>query len=102
MLKQISMRIPKEVYDSAVKLSRLEKQEKSFILRHAIKKGLEKIKKDVAVALYRDKKLSISGAAQLAEIDVGDMMDLLIKNGIKSELTIEELKEDLKIAERII
>jgi predicted HTH domain antitoxin len=102
MLKQISMRIPKEMYDTAVKLSRLEKQEKSFILREAIKKGLNKIKIEVAIELYKEKRLSISGAAQLAEIGVGDMMDLLIKNGVKSELTIEELKEDFKIAEKII
>lgn len=54
MLKQISMRIPEEFYETLEKLSKIEKQEKSFIVREALKKGLEDLRKGIAVKLYKE------------------------------------------------
>lgn len=99
MLKQISIRLPEKTYKLIEKLSRLEKSEKSSVLREAIRKGLDRIEKDLAVQLYRDNEISISEAANLAEISVPEMMDLLVQHGIKSKLTLEDLKPGRKTAE---
>lgn len=97
MLKQISVRIPNEFYEIVIKLSKLEKQEKSFIVREALKKGLERLKKETAIELYKERKLTLSEAAKLADIGVGEMMELLIKEGVKSEITIEDFEKSDKV-----
>lgn len=50
MLKQISMRVPKEFYETVSRLSELGKQEKSFIVREALKEGLEKLRVEKAIS----------------------------------------------------
>lgn len=98
MLKQISMRIPKEFYDTVNQLSKLEKQEKSFIVREALKEGLEKLRKERAIALYKERKLTLSEAAKLADVGAGEMMELLIEAGIKSGITIEDFEKSRKVS----
>jgi len=102
MLKQISMRIPEETYGIIEKLSKLEKTEKSAVIREALEKGLNKIKKDVAIELYRENELSISEAASLADVSVPEIMEVLMQHGIKSKMTIKDLEEGKKTAEEII
>lgn len=96
MLKQISMRIPKEFYETLEKLSKIEKQERSYIVREALKKGLEGLRKEIAIKLYKEKKATLSEAAQLADIGAGEMMDSLIKEGVKSDISIEDFEESEK------
>lgn len=97
MLKQISMRVPEEFYETVNQLSKLEKQEKSFIVREALKKGLEKLRKENAVELYKERKLTLSEAARLADIGAGEMMDLLIKEGAGSGISIEDFEKSKKV-----
>ena len=99
MLKQISMRLPEKTYMLIEKLSKLEKAEKSSILREAIQKGLDKMKKELAVQLYRENELSISESANLAEISIPEMMDSLAEHGIKSKLTLDDFEQGRKTAE---
>ena len=96
MLKQISMRIPEEFYETLEKLSKIEKQEKSFIVREALKKGLENLRKEIAVKLYKERKATLSEAAKLADIGAGEMMDFLVKEGVKSDISIEDFEESEK------
>lgn len=98
MLKQISLRIPKALIEEAIKLGKFEHLEKSLILRQALQRGIEELKEETAIELYKKEKLSISEAAKLAGIGVGEFMDLLVKSGVKSALTIEEFKREQKIA----
>lgn len=93
------MRLPEKMYKMIEKLSKLEKAEKSSVLREAIQKGLDRMKKDLAVQLYRDNELSISEAANLAETSVPEIMDLLVKHGIKSKITLQDLEQGRRTAE---
>lgn len=97
MLKQMSMRVPKEFYETLSQLSKLEKQEKSFIVREALKEGLDKIRKEKAISLYKERKLSLSEAAKLADVGAGEMMELLVQAGVKSEISIEDFEKSNKV-----
>ena len=92
------MRIPEEFYETVNQLSKLEKQEKSFIVREALKEGLEKLRKERAIFLYKERKLTISEAAKLADISIGEMMELLINAGVKSEISIEDFEKSSKVS----
>ncbi len=102
MLKQISLRIPKTVFDTVNSLSKFEHLERSMLFRQALLKGINQLRKETAVNLYKEGNLSISEAAKLANLGVGEMMDLLIKNGVKSDLSMEEVRVQVKVAEKII
>jgi len=102
MLKQISLRIPKTTFDVVSDLSKVEHIERSMLFRQALVKGVKQLRQEAAVDLYKEGNISISGAAELANLGVGEMMDLLIKNGIKSDLTLEDLKEERKTVGKII
>lgn len=90
------MRIPKEFYETVEQLSKLEKQEKSLVVREALKEGLEKLRKERAVHLYKEKKLTLSEAAKLADVGAGEMMELLIQAGVKSEISIDDFEKSSK------
>lgn len=92
------MRIPKEFYETVEQLSKLEKQEKSLVVREALKEGLEKLRKERAVHLYKEKKLTLSEAAKLADVGAGEMMELLIKEGIQSEISIKDFEKSAKLS----
>ena len=55
-------------------------------------------KKDMAIKLYSEGKISISEYAQMAEKSVGGMMELLAARGIKSKITTEDFEEGLSNA----
>jgi len=65
MKRQISMRLGEESYESIMELSRLEHLDRSIILRQALEIGLESLKKETAIDLYREGKLTLSEASQL-------------------------------------
>ena len=56
------------------------------------------IKKDMAIKLYSEGKITISECAQIAEKSVGEMMELLTDRGIKSKITTEDLEKGLSNA----
>lgn len=101
MKRQISMRLKEENYESIKELSKFEHLGRSIILRQALEIGLERLKKETAINLYRDGKLTLSEASQLAELGAEEMMEELIKHGIKSELSIKEFERDRETASKI-
>ena len=52
-----------------------------------------------AVKLFNEGKVSVSEGAELADLSVGEYMDLLTSRGIKSQVTLEDHKQGLKTAE---
>ncbi len=60
------------------------------------------VKKQKAVDLYRDGKVSLSDAAKIADVNIYDMIDLLIKAGIKSDYSSEDMKKERGILERLM
>ena len=57
--------------------------------------------KRIAVEAVRENTMSISEAAKLANLGV-EMMDLFVKNGVKSHLTTEDVEEDSRVAQEIV
>lgn len=101
-MKQISIRVPESVFRDVVKLSRIDHMERSFIFREALQRGICELKQKVSIELYKKGRLSISEAAGLADLSIGEMMDLLIREGVKSELAVDEFKRLNKSALKAI
>ncbi|MBI4174275.1 MAG: UPF0175 family protein [Candidatus Aenigmarchaeota archaeon] len=59
-------------------------------------------KKNKAVELYKEGKVSLSGAAERAGVDIYEMISLLIEAGIKSDCSLEDMKKERETLERLM
>ncbi len=72
--------------------------DESDAIRQLIKIGL----KEYAVNLYRDKKVTLREASELADISLREMLDLLMKHGIKGNVTLKQQQKSLEYVERLL
>ena len=98
MMRNISLRTSEKIMKEAEKLAKLEYVDKSIIMREALERGLEDIKLEVAIKLFSKGKVSTTEAADIADVSVGEMMDELVKRGIKPDITEKDLKGSLERA----
>lgn len=101
-MKNISIRLSQELVKEAEKLSKLSKADKSAIIREALERGLAEVKLRSALELFGEGKVSTSEASGIAGLSVGEMMDELVKRGVRPGITREDIKGSLEKALRIV
>ncbi|HLC55451.1 MAG TPA: UPF0175 family protein [Candidatus Nanoarchaeia archaeon] len=57
---------------------------------------MEKDKKESAIDLYKNGKLSLEGAAKFSGAYMGEFLDMLKDRGIELNVTMEDYEEGLK------
>lgn len=92
------MEIPENLMDSLKKIRKYEPIEESLLIRQALQYGIRDIEKELAVKLFSEGKTTISESAEIAQISVGEMMELLSGRGIKSKITLKDYEEGLSTA----
>ena len=92
-----SFRLEKKALDFLNKFSREENRSKGEALRELIVNGRIMI----AIKLYKEKKISLGKASEIAGISISEMMDTLSKFGLNSNLTLEDFKESLRNARKL-
>ena len=94
----ISIRPTKEIEKRLKKIERLEHMEKSALVRKLLLKGAEEELKQQALELFREKKVSVGKAAEIAGLSVYEILNLIRQKGIYLHIEREEIEEDLKAA----
>ena len=94
----ISVRPTPDLERKIKKLMEFEKVDKSSIVRRALEKGLNEELKRLALNLYVERKVSLAKAAEIAEISIRDMIELIKERGISLNMTVEDLKKDFEEA----
>ncbi len=102
MMKNISIRLNENFIKEAEKLANLELVDKSVIIREAIEKGFADLKLKIAIDMFGKGKLSTSEAAELADLSIGEIMDELVKRGLRPDINEEDLKAGLENALKFI
>lgn len=98
MQKVISVRPTEEMERKIERLIRIEKTERSALIRRILDTGIkEELKKD-ALVLFRDKKVSLAKAAEIADVSVREMMDLIKEKKISLHISVDEIREDFEAA----
>jgi len=98
MMKNISIRLEQEYMEDAQKIAKLEKVDKSAVIREAIERGMAEVKLEAALDLFSKEKISTSEASEIAGISVGEMMDEIVKRGLRPNITKDDVKDSLKNA----
>ena len=102
MMKNISVRLKEDFMKEAERLAKLEMVDKSTIIREALEKGFAEIKLEIAIEMFSKGKISTTEAAEIAELSVGEMMDELVRRGIRPNITKEDIMDSLEHALKIV
>ena len=102
MMKNVSIRLKDDFMKEAQKLAELEMVDKSAIIREALEKGFADVKLKIALEMFSKGKVSTSEAAEISDLSVGEMMDEIVKRGLKPNLTKEDIKGSLEKALKVI
>lgn len=94
----MTVRLPKEDLEVVKLISIKNKKDKSTTVRELVELG----KIYFAITQYREGKISIGKAAEIAGMTISEMMDLLSKLGIESNIQLEDYLEGQKFAEELI
>lgn len=98
MQKVISIRPTEEIERKLERLIRIGKMERSALIRRILDIGIDEELKKHALELFRDKKVSLAKAAEIADVSVREMMALIKEKGISLHITIEDVREDFEAA----
>lgn len=102
MEKVTALRLPKDIKAVIEERVKEERLDRSSVMRQFLAIGVREYKKQKAVELYKAEKVSLSKAAEIAGMNVYDMIDLLIKSGVRSDYTIEDMKRERKLIEKML
>ena len=83
MARTMSIRMDDENYKFLRRFSKDEKGDMSSAVRELLNKG----RVAMAVERYREDKVSLGKAAELAGVRVGELMDILARLGVEAGLT---------------
>lgn len=78
--------------------SKVLNENRSEVVRDLVEEG----KKLKAIELYKQRKISLGIASKLSGLTLSEFLDLLEEYNIKINLTLEDAKESMKHAERLM
>lgn len=96
----VSVRLEEELMRYASRKAKEEKIPKSAVIRRLLALGMEYDRLRKGVELYRDRKVSLGRAAEIAGVPITQMMDWLVRFGVKANITIEDYRSGSEYARK--
>ena len=96
MTATISTRIEEKILSEIDELSKEKHMDRASFLRNLIVEGLSIEKKKKVLGMYKARKISLAKAADMLDVDLWKMIDMLKEEGMYIDYSEEELREDLK------
>ncbi len=98
----VSVRLEDELLKYAEQRAKEEKIPKSAVIRKLLALGVEYERLKRGIELYRDKRASLGKAAEIAGIPISQMMDWLVRFGVKSNITLQDYRAGLEYARKAL
>lgn len=95
--KFLGLRVEPQVYDIVNKIADEEKVDKTKAIKILVFAGWKEIRLEKSLEQYRKGLISLDKAAEIANLTINEMMQQAAANGIKSDETVEEFREGLKL-----
>jgi len=93
LLKNITIRVEEEIFRDIEELTALEKSDKSTVARKLLARGLQDLKRERAVELYRSGKCTLWRAAQIAGVSLREMIDIAKAEKIPVHISVDDVDE---------
>lgn len=95
MPKSVGIRLDEGFLLELDKMSRNEGTDRSTLIRRLIKKGYQEHLKEKAAERYMRGEITISKAAEDANITLWEMEKFLVERGYRSAYSVEDLMDEL-------
>lgn len=76
--------------------ARYEHSDSSIVARQLLAKGIEEDRKNFAAKIFKERKVSLREAAEIAGISTTEMIEILKERGIKLDYSLESLRREIK------
>ncbi len=96
----IGIRLNKEFLDRIEALSQEEQLDRSTAMRILLEEGYRNHIKKKAAELYKAGKITFSKATEKAGLTLWEMEQYLVSQGFKSQYSIEDLKQEVRLLTR--
>jgi predicted HTH domain antitoxin len=100
MQKPLFIRPTEEIEKKLEKLIKIEKVERSVLVKKLLNIGVDKELKNCALKLFKEKKVTLAKAAEIADVSVREMMDLIRDSGLSLHISAEDIQRDYEVAMR--
>jgi len=87
-----SLRLPDDLLKSVRYLAKRERLDESTAIRQLLALGTA----EYAVRLYREGKITLNEAAELASVAPREMIDILLDHGVKGNITVSQARKALE------
>lgn len=95
--KFLGARMEPEIIDIVNRVSEERKVDKTSAIKILVNAGWKELRLEKALNLYKDGNISVDKAASIAELTVSEMMDVIAAHEVKSDETLEEYRQGIKV-----
>lgn len=95
MAKSVGIRMDEDLLKKLDRISEEENLDRSTLVRKLLGKGYESFLKERAAEKYKRGEITLSKAAEEANITLWEMEEFLIKSGYISKYSIKDLKQEI-------
>ena len=96
----VGVRLSKKVLEYIDNQAKKESVDRSVVIRRLVERGAAEFEKEKAAKLYMEGKISISGAAEIADVTIPEMVDYLVCKGYRSEYSVNDFRRGVTLLEK--
>lgn len=93
--KHVTARVPEDVYEAIETIREDEQTDRSTAIKRLLERGIEDWKLDTAVRRYEEATVSLGRAADIADVSLWRLLDVLDERGVEVNYTEADLEADL-------
>lgn len=97
-MPSISARIPDDDEAALEAVADLLDEDKSTVIRKALREGLADLRHRVAIQRYQAGEVSVNQAARLAGVSLADWLEIARKHNLTTQLSSDDLTTDAETA----
>lgn len=100
-MPSISARIPDDDEAALEAVAALLDEDKSTVIRKALREGLSDLRRRVAIERYQSGEVSTNQAAQIAGVSIAEWLEIARDHNLTSQLTPDDLADDADVAREL-
>lgn len=100
-MPSISARIPDDDEEAIEAVAELLGEDKSTVIRKALREGLHDLRVRLAVQRYQSGEISVNQAARVAGVSLSEWLHIARENNLTTQLTSEDIEADVDAAREI-
>ncbi|WP_255197352.1 UPF0175 family protein [Halorarius litoreus] len=100
-MPSISARIPDDDEEAIEAVAELLGEDKSSVIRKALREGLHDLRVQVAIQRYQSGDLSVNQAARVAGVSLAEWFEIARERNLTSQLTPDDIETDAEAAREI-